>query len=75
MTFYYKNLTIYLLKKVVFSNYFNYSVLSATTGSFLDADLAGINPPIIVSTTLNITNKIPDVKGNTAFISKLPVTS
>ena len=37
---------------------FFYSVLNAITGSFLDAALAGIKPPIKVSTTLNITSAI-----------------
>ena len=40
------------------SIFFSYSVLSASTGSFLEAMLAGINPPIIVNVTLIITNII-----------------
>lgn len=35
-----------------------YSVLKASTGSFFDADLAGINPPISVKITLKMTRII-----------------
>lgn len=39
-----------------------YSVLNAITGSFLDAALAGISPPINVRTTLKITSIIALLK-------------
>lgn len=42
--------------------FFIYSVLKAITGSFLDAAFAGINPPINVSITLNITSAIALLK-------------
>ena len=44
--------------------YFYYSVLKATTGSFLAALLAGIKPAIDVSTTLNeiITSALTHVR-------------
>ena len=58
--------------------YFYYSVLKASTGSFFAANLAGISPAIIVSTTLIITKIIAPFIGKIAafeiearlFISK-----
>ena len=45
----------------------SYSHLKASTGSFLDAERAGINPPIKVSTTLsNIKN--PAILGSNAAL-------
>lgn len=64
---------IILIIKIIFKDYFSkffliqilyqyktkyYSVLSASTGSFFDAILAGIDPPSIVKLTLIIINII-----------------
>ena len=54
---YFQNIFKYL--KISFFSFIifcTYSVLSAITGSFLDAALAGIIPPINVSITLNTIN-------------------
>ena len=42
----------------------NYSLLRASTGSFLLANLDGINPPIMVNITLIITNVIAPLIGS-----------
>ena len=49
---------LYTLNTKQNNNKISYSVLNASTGSFLDAILAGIDPPIIVKHTLIITNII-----------------
>ena len=50
-----------------------YSVLSAITGSFFDADFAGIKPPINVNIMLNITNATVFDIFSTAFNGIFPV--
>ena len=54
-----------LCKKELASQFFFlfYSVLNAITGSFLLAILDGINPAMIVKTTLITTNVIPAPNG------------
>ena len=69
-------ITIIIIKKANNRKYFNssivcflffYSVLNASTGSFLLAILAGISPAIIVRNILIITSIIPAFVGTTAF--------
>ena len=49
--------------------YKHYSVLKAVTGSCFAAFLDGINPPINVRITLNITSIVPPLNGSTAVMS------
>ena len=51
-----------------------YSVLSAVTGSFLAAFLAGIRPPINVRIILKTIKMIALITGSAAFTSTEPVT-
>ena len=51
----------------------NHSVLSAITGSFLEAAFAGIKPPIKVSIMLNATNIAAFVKYKVTFKGMFPV--
>ena len=65
--------TVNILYHNIYNKYSAYSLLKASTGSFFDAERAGIKPPISVNTTLRTTSPAAVEMANVAESGISPV--